>query len=139
MWSISENCKINSIRYANSIISLSFQPHGPYIAVASGMELRLWNWSEDARLSIDGPTGRILQSRTTGAGTAGPGGGGGEATWKQCPRMKIVRHPRNIRAVIFHPFGRVLFVAAPDVTDKEATVLVYSRCVSADCAGVPPR
>lgn len=28
--------------------------------------------------------------------------------------MKIVAHTRNMRAVVFHPFGDVLFVAAPD-------------------------
>ena len=117
------------------IISLSFQPHGPYIAVASGMELRLWNWSEDARLSIDGPTGRILQSRNAVASDAAPGDAGADTNWKQCPRMKIVRHPRNIRAVIFHPFGRVLFVAAPDVTDIEPVTVVYSRCVCAQFLG----
>ena len=121
VWSISENCKVNSIRYSNSIISLSFQPHGPYIAVASGVELRLWNWAENARLSIDGPSGNIKYSRRSGSG--------GDPE-KHYPRMKIVKHARNIRAVLFHPFGKILLTAAPDVARNDGVPMVFSRFVT---------
>jgi WD40 repeat protein len=125
VWSISENCKINSIRYANSIISLSFQPHGPYIAVASGVELRLWNWAENARLSIDGPSGNIKYSRQAGG-----------YAMKHYPRMKIVKHARNIRAVLFHPFGRTLLTAAPDVAKKDHIPMVFSRLYAFDIQSI---
>ena len=117
---------MNSIRYSNSIISLSFQPHGPYLAVACGLELRLWNWAENARLNIDGPSGNIIQSRKIGRinqfENVVP-------STQKYPRMKVVSHERNIRAVLFHPFGKILLAAAPDVAKQDTVPMVYSRFI----------
>lgn len=134
VWSISENCKVNSIRYRNSIISLSFQPHGPFIAIASGTELRLWNWAEHANLCIDGPTGNIIQSKSRPDkafdATATPS--------RQYPSMKVIFHQRNIRAVLFHPYGKILLAAAPDYSKSKNASYNRLYAFDIDSIAIPP-
>lgn len=83
------------LRLEASIISLAFHPSGQFIAIASGASIEVWKWDKGDHAVISG-SDRDARCR--------------DSNW----RCRTVRHIRNIRAVIFHPNGEYLFVAAPD-------------------------
>lgn len=90
VWDIAAGACRSIVRYDYSIISLAFQPHGPYIAVASGPQLYMWDWD-----------GMLETSQLHSRGPA--------------PRSRLLlTHSRNIRAIMFHPHGDLAFAAAPD-------------------------
>ena len=92
IWDISRNTCVNMIRLDASIISLSFHPTGDLIAICSGAKLHTWDWREGMAEAWGGCM--IGQSKY--------------------PSRRVVVHPRNIRAVMFHPNGDFIFAAAPD-------------------------
>jgi hypothetical protein len=85
---------MSAIRYDYSIISISFQPSpGPYIAVASGPKIHMWEWQLPlfvARPGVFVPNGPPEGSHA------------------------MLVHTRNVRAVVFHPTYDVILAAAPD-------------------------
>lgn len=87
------------LRLEASIISLAFHPSGQFVAIASGASIEVWKWDKGDHAVV---SGRDRDSER--------GGYIGDCKW----RNRTVRHMRNIRAVIFHPNGDYLFVAAPD-------------------------
>lgn len=89
VWDIAGGVCRSIVRYDYSIISLAFQPHGPYIAVASGPQLYMWDWDGILETSHH-HRGAVSRSRL------------------------LLTHSRNIRAVMFHPHGDLAFAAAPD-------------------------
>jgi WD40 repeat protein len=98
VWDIAKKQCRSIVRLEFSIISLAFQPSlngdcGPYIAVASGPHLHMWEWKN--------PVYNVRQ------GTQIVG-------INQHENLPSVMHSRNIRAVMFHPSGKVVFAAAPD-------------------------
>eukprot|EP01034_Spumella_vulgaris_P037350 gene37350-46086_t len=93
------------IRLDSSIISLAFHPSGSYIAVASGAIVEVWKWADKNCLGHN-VTGNIA-GRTY--------------------RYRAVQHMRNIRAVIFHPKGEYLFIAAPDSPKLPNETLTHCR------------
>lgn len=92
IWDIARGVCVNLIRLDNSVISLSFHPHGELIAISCGSVLTVWEWKEGI-------------STANGGYLVGQG---------QYPHRRAVIHPRNIRAVMFHPNGEYIFAAAPD-------------------------
>jgi WD40 repeat protein len=152
VWSISQDCLLNRLELHNSVISLAFQPQGPYLAVATGPELYLWDWAAKASPAIEPRSGNLIRSGDPSFRRKErvAGHGAGVATSKSGMRkdgsssnsreethftdvacMKIVAHTRNMRAVVFHPFGDVLFVAAPDspvtLSNGDSNVVVGCR------------
>lgn len=98
MWNIAKKYCQSVVRLEYSIISLAFQPSlngdcGPYIAVASGPHLHMWEWKN--------PVYNVRQ----GAQNLG---------LHQHDNSPYLIHSRNIRAVMFHPTGKIVFAAAPD-------------------------
>jgi WD40 repeat protein len=98
VWDIAQCCCRSLVRLEYSIISLAFQPSesascGPYIAVASGPHLHMWEWQN--------PIYNIRH------GTQNLG-------HRQRENSPFLAHSRNIRAVMFHPSGKIVFAAAPD-------------------------
>jgi hypothetical protein len=94
VWDIIGRCCKNTIRYDYSIISLAFQPYGCYIAVASGPELHMWRWNkqeDDALLNSEDMQKYPINDT-----------------------ILLLTHSRNIRAVLFHPHGKLALAAAPD-------------------------
>ena len=66
---------------------MAFHPSGDYLAIGSGSAVEVWNWRTEYPQG-DNHTGKFAAKRLV--------------------------HMRNIRAVLFHPAGNYLFVAAPD-------------------------
>mmetsp|Transcript_22029 Transcript_22029/g.32108 ORF Transcript_22029/g.32108 Transcript_22029/m.32108 type:complete len:522 (+) Transcript_22029:222-1787(+) len=93
VWDIAQKCCRSFVRLEYSIISLAFQPEGPYIAVASGPQLHMWDWQHPKH-------------------TVRPGSYHPRVNEEQ--HIPLLSHSRNIRAVIFHPTGKIAFAAAPD-------------------------
>ncbi len=86
--------------------------------------MRLWDWADNARVSIDGPTGYIIgRGKIVNQGEKVMS----KRLNRKFPGIKLVKHLRNIRAVLFHPFGNILFLAAPDVAKKEEATSLASR------------
>jgi WD40 repeat protein len=92
IWNIDLGVCTNFVTMDNSIISIAFHPQGSCIAISSGYLLSMWDY-------------RHMMA---------PAHGGYLAGEDPLNEWKAVRHPRNIRAVMFHPSGEYLFVAAPD-------------------------
>jgi len=102
------------MRFEYSIISLSFHPWGHYLAVASGSKLEMWKWMKgaDAENEIESvmsklpPNKRELMLQSNELQYLCK-------LWKSffkfysgCSgQSKTIAHFRNIRAVVFHPFG----------------------------------
>lgn len=91
-------CCRSIVRLEYSIISLAFQPSetedcGPYIAVASGPHLHMWEWRNE-QYSLRTGTQNVAMHQTE--------------------HTPYLLHSRNIRAVMFHPSGKIVFAAAPD-------------------------
>lgn len=104
---------MNVIRYENSVISLAFHPSGDFVSVASGLFLYFWDWKENMAVIHGGyPIGKC------------PNNARGHKLKGQ-PR-RIISHSRNIRAVMFHPNGEHVFVAAPDA--PRIPSLVFTPC-----------
>ncbi len=95
------------IRLEASIISLAFHPSGSYIAVASGAIVEVWKWSDKYCL------GHNVSGNNSG----------------RSYRYRAVQHMRNIRAVIFHPKGDYLFIAAPDSPKLPNETLTHCRWI----------
>jgi hypothetical protein len=98
VWDIAQRCCRSLVRLEYSIISLAFQPAedapcGPFIAVASGPHLHMWEWQN--------PIYNIRH-------------GAQNLSHRQRENSPFVVHSRNIRAVMFHPSGKIVFAAAPD-------------------------
>lgn len=82
---------------------MSFHPSGELLAVASGQILRLWNWKKLNRLSaslLNPVAVKNLKEQD-------------EKYKSHDYYTRGVLHDRSIRAVVFHPSGEYLFVAAP--------------------------
>jgi WD40 repeat protein len=46
LWNIQQGICLNTIRYENCIITLSFHPSGEFLMVSSGTNLHVWDWRE---------------------------------------------------------------------------------------------
>jgi len=104
---------MNVIRYETSVISLAFHPSGDFVSVASGLYLYFWDWKEGMAVVHGGyPIGKCPYD-TRGYKLKGQ------------PR-RYISHTRNIRAVMFHPNGEHVFVAAPDA--PRIPSLVFTPC-----------
>lgn len=107
VWDIKQGICTSHIQFENSIISLSFHPGGQFIAVASGHNLQLWDWTRTANIRTDLSNTTIITPTTKLV-------------------SKQIAHCRNIRAVTFHPAGNFLLVAAPD-PPKAPSALIPCR------------
>lgn len=93
---------INICRFNHAIITISFHPSGSYLAVASGQMIKIWNWRErntdSSQFSTAGLQNLAEQYNK----------------YNQNYRYSIdIQHDRSIRAIMFHPHGDYLFIAAP--------------------------
>lgn len=104
VWDIKLNQCINLIRLEFSIISLAFQPNSHHIGIASGPNLHLWEWGKKSS------RGNMGISR------------------------KIVQHSRNIRALMFHPDGDIVFAAAPDPPRMAQAAFTPCRLYAIRCS-----
>jgi WD40 repeat protein len=92
VWDVTLGVCTNYVTMDNSIISIAFHPQGDCLAISSGYLLSMWDY-------------RHMMA---------PAHGGYQAGEDPLNEWKSIRHPRNIRAVMFHPSGEYIFVAAPD-------------------------
>ena len=84
---------------------MAFHPSGEYLAIAAGPHLLFWDWMSD---SPHLPP--KYQSKTVS------------------PYNTIsIMHTRSIRAVIFHPSGKYLFIGAPDGPKVEEMNQTYCK------------
>ena len=84
-----------------SVISIAFHPLGEYLAMAYGTCVDLW----------------CYQTGVTSASNPS--------------EVRRMIHTRSIRAVLFHPSGRYLLAAAPDVPMRSSDTPSYCRWVYA--------
>ena len=89
VWDTEKAACINKLVLDSSVISIAFHPTKDFLAITSGSELKLWNWEQ--------------------------GGAEGESqTAQESSNLPVIKHNRNLRAVIFHPSGEYIFAAAPN-------------------------
>lgn len=132
VWSIKQNNCLGVIRLQFPIISLSFHKSGDYIAAASGSTLEIWKW----KITCD--YDNVVQGRNKTSVTPpmvmssnvveGNGVGGAFAPATRNTRQYMLRpitHGRNIRAVLFHPNGDYLLIAAPEAPRLASDKLTY--------------
>lgn len=112
VWHIQQKCCLLTTRFEYSIISLSFHPQGSIISIASGPELHLLDWTEKLHKPQRDQLSKLNEySRNHYLTLSNALGLPPSSTNLIYTR---VTHSRNIRAVIFHPNGKVLLAAAPD-------------------------
>lgn len=118
MWEIETSSLLLTFHLEYSIISLSFHPFLPLLAVASGPKICMhyWNsqWSPAQMRSIETSMQHFRQFKYRHS----------QSLEQEIPEIdlkssgqlqfKVVVHTRNVRAVLFHPNGEYLFTAAPD-------------------------
>ena len=113
------------IRLNFPIISISFHASGDYLAIASGTTLEVWKWKvscnyEDflmeSRHQISHNMPVVMSSNAVE----------GMHTSRQY-MLRAITHGRNIRALVFHPIGDYLLVAAPETPRLPSDVLTYCR------------
>jgi hypothetical protein len=138
VWDLIAGSQLTTIRYDFSIISLSFHPFLPILAVASGPKLHIFNWqtnlSKQRVEAIDEATEQFRNSRNHSVETSGyaeqearedtksPTSVLSGASVPLAPtRYHVLQHVRNIRAVLFHPSGKYLLTAAPDPPKANGT------------------
>ena len=124
VWNIQQRCCLVTTRYEYSIISLSFHPLGSIISIASGPELHLLDWTKKLDRLQRGQLRMLPYPHScyphlpTSLGISSS---------SVDTAYKRVTHSRNIRAVIFHPNGKVLLAAAPDPPRQPHAALTPCR------------
>ena len=111
MWNIKGNCCTNWVKLTQSIISLAFHPCGDYLAIANGSSVDVWNWTKP----FPQGTGNNVTNNS------------GANQRVQLFESRSIDHMRNIRAVVFHPGGNYLFIAAPDSPKQPNEVQTHCR------------
>lgn len=120
VWDIMHGSLLNLLRLDSCVITLAFHPSGEFILASSGPHLHTWCWKEGTLcycyilcsnrfysyflFCVVGETSNNLNTNLSSSSSA--------PSVKR--KSRIVTHSRNIRAVVFHPSGRFVFVAAPD-------------------------
>jgi WD40 repeat protein len=117
VWDVYNRICCNLFLCDSAIISLAFHPHGQYIAIAAGPCLKLWDWTTTANFKTVKQFIPLMDELDL-EGVVSRGGGYNrfeKRTRADESRVsRTFKHNRNIRAVVFHPLGHTLFVAAPD-------------------------
>lgn len=98
IWNIQLNQCIAKQKYDLSIITIAFHPNGQYLMVSSGSKCHVWDWI--ANLSKEHMLFYKKQYKIISS--------------NYHVYTHVIRHSRTIRAIIFHPNGQFLFLAAPD-------------------------
>lgn len=154
VWDLIDGVHLTTVRYDFSIISVSFHPFLPILAIASGPKLHIFNWQDGLSKhkieTINEATEQFRNSRNHSVESSGfdsqlhtdaksptsvlSGVAPGSTSGLLPQNYHIVQHCRNIRAVLFHPNGKYLLTAAPDPPKSQGT---FTSCrlyfYSVDC------
>jgi hypothetical protein len=91
------------MKYDFSIITMSFHPSAELLAVASGQMLRFWNWRKVNRLSQSVLSAAAIENLKEQ-----------DQKYRSLDyHCRSIVNERSIRAVVFHPSGNYIFIAAP--------------------------
>lgn len=132
VWDILHGNLVNLLRLDSCVITLAFHPAGNLILASSGPRLHTWRWRQGKPIiytiyihavitngyhvsrimcNVSGASSDFDYSEATAARTSSIPS---DVASVPAGRPRIISHSRNIRAVLFHPGGRFVFVAAPD-------------------------
>ena len=105
VWHMESDHSIRIHNFQYSIISLSFHPSGEMIAVSTGPQLHMWRWKEQDPPELPKPNLRLERKIKGDLALKG------DASMIPA-KIRAVKHEANIRAVMFHPNGKLLFIGA---------------------------